>query len=199
MHGHRRIYLVDRSFQLKYILLLAGCGLALAAVTGAWTYLAEQQVAEALLQDPEQRALFEAASRQILWPLGVIGLLAAATLGAVGYVVTYRIAGPVYVMSRVLEMLGQGLYPARRSLRRHDELKAFYARFLDGVEALRSREVRLLQELEDVADVVDRAAPRAPELAELAQRLRADLARRRAALGPATTPPPVPTAAPGRV
>ena len=58
---HRRIYLVDRSFQLKYILLLMGWGVVLAGLFGLWTYQAHQQAVEALVQSAEQRALLARA------------------------------------------------------------------------------------------------------------------------------------------
>ena len=56
---HRRRYLVDRRFQLKYALLMAGAGLAVALVFGLWLHQAHVQATALLASDPETRALVE--------------------------------------------------------------------------------------------------------------------------------------------
>ena len=53
--GHRRHYLVDRGFQLKYALLMAAAGLAVAGVFGLWLHQAHAQATALLAPDPETR------------------------------------------------------------------------------------------------------------------------------------------------
>jgi hypothetical protein len=190
---HRRTYLVDRSFQLKYILLLVGWGFALACLFGLWAYQAHEQAIELLVRDPGQRALVDHASRQLLWVLGGIGLLSAAALGLVGFIMTHRVAGPVYVMGRFLSLLSQGRYPSRRALRKHDELQRFHTQFLETIDALKERERLQLVRLREAVERMRAAAARAPELLPALQALELELDERSAAVEETTaTPLPLP-------
>lgn len=193
---HRRTYLVDRPFQLKYILLLMGWGFALAALFGLWIYQAHEQAIALLVRDAAQRALVDRAGRQLLWVLGGIALLSAAALGLVGFIMTHRVAGPVYVMGHFLSLLSQGRYPSRRSLRRHDELQQFHAHFLETIEALKDRERVQLARLRDAVERMRAAASRAPELLPAVAALEAEL-RERSATVEETTATPLPLATAG--
>jgi hypothetical protein len=197
---HRRTYLVDRSFQLKYILLLMAWGVVLAALFGLWTFQAHQQAVETVARDAAQRALVDRADRQLLWALAAIGALSAAALGLLGFIMTHRVAGPLYVMGHFLTLLAEGRYPARRALRKHDELKRFHAHFLDAMEAMKEREARHVARLEDAAARMRGALGRAPDLAPALEALDEEIRRRRVALAealvPSATPPPVRAAVP---
>ncbi len=195
---HRRTYLVDRAFQLKYILLLMAWGVVLAALFGLWTFQAHQQAVETVARDAAQRALVDRAGRQLLWTLAGIGALSAAALGLLGFIMTHRVAGPLYVMGHFLTVLAEGRYPARRALRRNDELKGFHAHFLEAVEAMKERDARHLEQLEEAIARMRGAVARAPELLPALEALDAEAQRRRKALAdahaPAATPPPLRTA-----
>jgi len=193
---HRRTYLVDRSFQLKYILLLMGWGLVLAALFGLWAYQAQAQAVELLASEPGQRALAGHAGRQLLWVLLAIAALSSAALGLLGFILTHRVAGPIYVMGHFLTTLAEGRYPSRRALRKHDELKTFHAHFLQVIDALRERERIQLAHLETAVEGMRAAAARAPELAPAMAALEAELRERRGALDEPTgaTPLPMPAA-----
>jgi hypothetical protein len=196
---HRRTYLVDRSFQLKYILLLMGWGVVLAALFSLWTHQAHLQALETIVRDPAQRVLIERADRQLLWALGAIGALSVAALGLLGFIMTHRVAGPVYVLAHYLTLLGRGRYPAHRALRRHDELKALNARFMDTIDALKERDARRLAHLEAAVARMRAATGRVPELAAVLPPLEEEIQERRAALADtqAATPTPAEAVVPG--
>jgi len=178
----RRSYLIDRPFQLKYILLLTGWGIVLAALFSLWTWQAHQQVAELFAREPEHQALLRQVDRQLVWALAGIGLLSAAALGLLGFVITHRVAGPVWVMGHALGELAHGRFPARRGLRRGDELKALHARFHEAVEALAERERRSLAALEEVLGAVRPAAQQNAALSPAVRVLEAEARARREAL-----------------
>jgi hypothetical protein len=181
-YRHRRIYLVDRSFQLKYILLLMGWGVVLAALFGLWTYQAHQQAMETVVRGAEQRALLAGGDRQLAWVLAGIGALSAAACGLLGFIMTHRVAGPIYVMGHFLTLLAEGRYPTRRALRRNDELQGFYSRFLDAIDAMKERDARHVARIEDAVAVLRGAMARAPELGPALVALEAELKDRREAL-----------------
>jgi methyl-accepting chemotaxis protein len=191
---HRRTYLVDRGFQLRYALLLAGAGAALALLCGLWLHQAHLQATELLPLDAEARALVERTDRELLGALVGITALMALALGVLGVLITHRVAGPVLVLGRYLQAFAAGRYPRVRALRRGDELQRLFGVFADGVEALRDRERAHADLLEDAAAAVRAALPRAPELAGTAAALAAAAQARREAL--ADLPAPSAAAAP---
>jgi hypothetical protein len=195
---HRRTYLVDRAFQLKYILLLAGWGVVLAGLFGLWTWQAHQQVVETMVRDAAQRTAMGHAERQLVGVLFAIGGLSAAALGLIGFIMTHRVAGPVYVMGHFLAELAAGRHPPRRALRRHDELKEFHHRFLDALDALRERDGRHLARLEEVLQRLRAALPQAAQLGPVIAEMEALAQERREALARTerTAATPLPAARP---
>jgi hypothetical protein len=178
----RRVYLVDRGFQLKYTLLLMGAGLLVALVFGLWIWQAHLQSIELVAVDPALRPVVEAGNRQLLFVfLGIAGLMAAA-LGLLGLLVTHRVAGPIFVMGHYMSVLAQGRYPRMRTLRRSDELKGFFQLFLEAVTALKGREARHATLLEDAVARMRAAQACASELAPAIEALESAARERRLAL-----------------
>lgn len=178
----RRVYLVDRAFQLKYTLLLVATGLAVALTFGLWIWQAHVQVSELTAVDPAIRPLIEASDRYLLVVFLGIAFLMAAALGLVGILVTHRVAGPIFVMGHYMSVLAQGRYPRMRTLRQRDELKGFFRNFLEAVATLKRREADHAAVLEDAVERMRAARPKAPELAPAIDALEAAARQRREAL-----------------
>jgi hypothetical protein len=192
---HRRRYLLDRGFQLKYALLMAGAGLAVALVFGLWLHQAHAQAVALLPQDDATRALIERSDRLLLGAFAAIAALLAAALGLLGVVITHRVAGPVFVMGHYLSIMAQGRFPRMRTLRQGDELKHFFRVFLESVDAMKAREARHAAVLEDAVARMRAAAARNPELSPSIDALAAAARDRRAALA-VDDPEPTPLAVP---
>lgn len=155
----RRTYIVDREFQIKYTLLLVGTGAVISLVFGAMAYLASVDAHRALaveLSRPGVRGISATAEKVIsesnetllVLTLGVAALMALA-LALLGILVTHRVAGPLYVMSRYVSILAEGRYPVFRPLRRKDELRAFFDRFQRAIESMRAREIDEASKLQE--------------------------------------------------
>jgi hypothetical protein len=194
---HRRRFLLDRGFQLKYALLMAAAGLAVAVVFGLWLHQAHQQAIALLSPDAETVALIQRSDGLLLGSFAAISLLLAAALGLFGVVITHRVAGPVFVMGHYLTVLAQGRFPRMRTLRRSDELKAFFRVFIEAVEAMKAREARHAAVLEDALVRMRAASVRAPELVPAIELLTAAVRERRLALSADDSEPtPLAVAAP---
>ena len=178
----RRQYLVDRGFQLKYALVMAAAGLVVAAIFGLWVHQAHVQATALLAPDAETRALVERSDRLLLGAFVAIAALLAAALGLLGVVITHRVAGPVFVLGHYLRVLADGRFPRMRTLRKSDELKAFFRAFIDAVDAMKMREARHTAVLEDAVRRMREAAQAAPELAPAIEALARAAQERRAAL-----------------
>ena len=188
---HRRTYLVDRGFQLRYALLLAGAGAALALLCGLWLHQAHLQATELLPLDREARLLADRADGELLGALMGITALMALALGVLGVIITHRVAGPVLVLGRYLQAFAAGRYPRVRALRRGDELQRLFGVFAEGVEALRARELAHADLLEEASARMRAALLRAPELAATADALAEAARARRQALADEPPPPAV--------
>jgi hypothetical protein len=182
-HPQRHIYVVDWSFQLKYTLMLVVFGGVIMGLFGA-AVLHEVRTNSELLEGKRieaslsgtggkvpsladfQASLTSTDHRQMLIVIGT-SLIVAAALGLIGVLVTHRVAGPVYVLSRYARVLGDGGFPRMRALRRGDELKGFFEVFRDAIERLRERQAAEAAQLEELANRV--TGPVADELHALAQ------------------------------
>jgi hypothetical protein len=191
----RRRFLVDRGFQVKYALFMAGAGLLVAAIFGLWLHQAHAQAIALLRPDDKTRVLIEQSDRLLMAAFAGIAVLLAAALGLLGVVITHRVAGPVFVMGHYLTVLSQGRFPRMRTLRRSDELKGFFRVFIDAVDAMKRREARHVAVLEETLVRIRAAAARNPELQAAAQALDAAVMERRLALAaddPELTPLAIP-------
>jgi hypothetical protein len=186
---HRRTYLIDRSFQLRFAFLLAGTGAALALLCGIWLHQAHVHATELLPLDPAARAAVARSDRELLGALvGIIALM-SVTLGVLGVVVTHRVAGPVMVLGRSIQAFANGRLPPVRGLRRGDDLQRLFVTFADGVEAFRRREAEHADLLDGAASSLRAALSRVPELGPTAEALEAAARQRRLALAEATPGP----------
>ncbi len=191
---HRRTYLVDRVFQLKYTVLLMGAGLAVALVFGLWVYQAHRQSVALFAPDSALGPEVQLARRQLLLVFVGIAVLMSAALGLVGVLFTHRVAGPVFVMGHYMSVLAQGRFPRMRTLRKSDELKGFFEIFLGAVVQLKEREARHAGVLEDA--VARMRAAGAPGLEPAIEALSAAAQERRLALA-SDDPEPTPQYVPG--
>jgi hypothetical protein len=135
----RREYLVDRRFQFKYAILFGVVGVSGAAAAGLT--LASQSSA---LELP------------VVLTTVIISVLAAAVLALIGIVVSHRIAGPVFVMTRHLATLAGGHYPKMRPLRRGDEFAELFELLQRSLEAMQSRD---LEEGARILEAVNQLTP----------------------------------------
>jgi hypothetical protein len=191
----RRHFLIDRGFQLKYAVLMAIAGLLVAGIFGLWLHQAHAQATSLLSPDDETRALIERSDALLLVAFAGIALLLAAALGLLGVVITHRVAGPVFVMGHYLSVLAQGRFPRMRTLRRSDELRAFFRVFIEAVEAMKRREGQHVAVLEDALARMRPLLSRSPELQPAVAALEAAATERRLALA-ADDPELTPTAVP---
>lgn len=170
----RRTYLIDRGFQLKYTLLLAAVGAVTAGVFGGMMYLAHAEAAHALRAaslSPELKLHLAEVDATLVWLIVGAAFLMAAALALYGIVLTHRVAGPVYVITQYVRVLASGHFPKLRPLRRSDELRAFFDRFQEAVEALRGRHHEELGQLEAALSRLEPAAA-TPEVREAVEILR---------------------------
>jgi hypothetical protein len=191
----RRTYVVDRSFQLKYTLLLALTGAIISAVFGCLMYAAHLEARRTLeaYRDvvPSMWLKVQLAQGEttMLWLVAGVTVMMAAALALFGVFLTHRVAGPVYVMSGYMSALARGRFPKMRPLRKRDELKDFFDRFQGAVEMLKKREADEVALLKDALEKLSPLAQAADARAAV-EALRAIQERKAFALDPGPTTAP---------
>jgi hypothetical protein len=197
----RRIYVVDRRFQLKYtgLLVLFGGGIMAAFGYAVWRevlinsdLLEGKRIEQGLLGGKQPGVLpladfhdqLLSADHRMLAIILLASLAVAVTLGLLGILITHRIAGPVLVLSRYAEALAEGTYPPMRALRKNDELKEYFEVFRRAVDRLKERDAAELADLEAIASEI--SGPAAERLRTMVSRKQAVLEAKRVA---ETTPP----------
>jgi len=177
----RRIFkLIDPKFQMKYTLIIVAVGVVVSAVLGYFIYYLTAENRDLLGIDAELMPHVEQQdSHYMLMLIGFVVVM-ALFLFLWGILITHRVAGPIFIISRYLRELGEGRPPQTRPLRRGDELKEFFDTFSATVAAVRQANLEEAQLIEQTAASIREKG--GESLADTAKALD-DLASRKKAWG----------------
>jgi hypothetical protein len=154
-----RNYLLDVGLQLRYTMTIVIVAVFLTAGLGYKMYQATRDISKVIelsgMADPsvadELQGQFAASDRWVLWGIVGFGVVLVISIGAVGILITHKVAGPLFKISSFFARIRDNrIGPLPASLRKGDELQEFYASFLDMHQALRLRteeEARTLGEI----------------------------------------------------
>jgi hypothetical protein len=188
-------YLLDKSLQLRYVVTVV---LLSALIAGALGYLIWRQEADASahvleafdslgMDDPELRqAILQRTSSGDHW---LIFTMAGAGLGLMAVlflylvVMTHKVAGPLYKVSRYFDEMAVGRLGPVYALRKGDMLRDFYDKFRDMHVSLRERMQDDTDAMARFADACAAAGLEAGALGGELEALRSHVAGRRKALG----------------
>jgi hypothetical protein len=151
-----RNYLLDVGLQLRYTATIVIVAVFLTAGLGFKMYQATRDVSKVILWtslvDPssaeELQAQFSNSDRVVLWGIVGFGVVLVLSIGAVGILITHKVAGPLHKISNIFGRVRDNrLGPSPPSLRKGDELQDFYSSFREMHQSLRERteeDVRVL-------------------------------------------------------
>lgn len=182
-HNQRKIrnYLLNRGYQLRYTAVMVLLSAVLTAGLGyvwfaqvqetsrtievrALGTMGEDAVAE-LQREMERRDL-----RGLLVLVG-FGALLALLVAAYGIVLTHKVAGPLFKISRYMEHVGSGRLGQIHDIRRGDQLQEFFELFKRMHGSLRERTASEASELGELLEVAREALAGLEEDDEAHQRL----------------------------
>jgi nitrogen fixation/metabolism regulation signal transduction histidine kinase len=185
-----RNYLLDKRFQLSWVLRVA---LATAIIVTVMGYFLYGTVAEAtdqiLAQKMGDLALTQSAFNAFvqqnerdksvtLWTLvcGLAGIILFLSLLTI--IVTHKIAGPVYKMKKLFQTVDGGHLQMWARLRKGDELQDVFKEFDDMIRRLREHRRADVQELKAIHGLIagiPQASEAGTRLGELASRYSASI------------------------
>ena len=153
----RVVPVVDSRFQWKYTAIVTILALGIMGLMGSFLYQAHLEHSALLSLDahPELLEKVNQGDRVFLLYLILMVVAVAIAVTAWGLILTHRISGPLFVLTRHLGTLAEGRYPEVRGLRKSDELGYFYTAFEVAIESMRTHDLERLEELENsVAGII---------------------------------------------
>jgi hypothetical protein len=177
-----RNYLLDVGLQLRYTATIVVVAIFLTAGLGFKMYQATRDVSKVILWtslvDPssasELQSQFENSDKVVLWGIVGFGVVLVLSIGAVGILITHKVAGPLYKIASIFGRVRDNrLGPAPANLRKGDELQEFYGAFKEMHVSLRARAEDDVRVLGNVVAVLETAPDaRSPALARALEDLR---------------------------
>ncbi len=157
-YKRRLIPIVDRAFQFKY----TGIILLVAAVTSTAlgffllkAYREMNEVIQLAGMAPEIGDKLNADDSKKVFTIIVAALVGeVAILGVMGLLITHRVCGPIFVITRHLGTMVSGKYPQLRPLRQGDEFAPMFEVFKQLIDKQRDRD---LAEAERLGAVLEEA------------------------------------------
>ena len=143
-----RNYLLDVGLQLRYTATIVIVAVVLTVILGIKIYQATRDVSKVILWtslvDPssaeELQAQFLYSDRVVLWSIVGLGVVLVLSIGAVGILITHKVAGPLHKISSFFARVRDNrLGPVPAGLRKGDELQDFYGAFREMHQAIRER------------------------------------------------------------
>lgn len=148
-------YLLDKSLQLRYIVIITAVSAVVAGVLAYLIWLQQHRASVAIMESFEASELSayaglkeEIQSRLSSQDTGLAGLMVgvgaglAVVLSMYVLLLTHKVAGPLYKVSRYFDAMSRGTLGRVTALRRGDMLIDFYETFQRSHEAVRERHRR---------------------------------------------------------
>jgi hypothetical protein len=150
---HMRNYMLNKSLQLRYILVVSLLSTAIVGVLGYLVYeqssFASRKIVETIngkdmswldagMKAEIQQSL-HSADQYLLLVMAAVGIGLIAVLSTYLVVMTHKVAGPLYKILRYLDQIRDGRLPQVVDLRKGDQLQDFFAKFKAMNDAARQR------------------------------------------------------------
>lgn len=171
-YKRRLIPIVDRAFQFKYTAIIVGVAAVTSTVLGVFllrAYFAMNEMIELQKVISEQLGeKLRSDDTSNVFTI-IVGALVGevVVLGLLGLLITHRVCGPIFVITRHLNSMGEGRLPSLRPLRAGDEFVGMFEAFKRLVDTTRDRDRDELQRLESVLASARGGSVRPDDLAAL--------------------------------
>jgi K+-sensing histidine kinase KdpD len=144
----RRVFLIDRHFQLKWTLLIVMVGVVISSGLGSLVVWVTRENTELLSMDALFADRIAEYDSHVFWYLIAFVVVMALALAVWGILLTHRVAGPIRILSRGLQMLAMGQRPRTRKLRKRDDLQGLFRSYvfmINEVQVRQRAEIELIE------------------------------------------------------
>ncbi|MBN2529523.1 MAG: hypothetical protein JXR76_24255 [Deltaproteobacteria bacterium] len=171
VHSKRQIrnFLIDRKFQMAWVLRVAVVVTIIVSVMGYFLYGTLQESIEltnaqilstaSMTQQAQQAIVEKGAKDKVFTGVVLAGTLAGLVvlLSLMTIVVTHKVAGPAYKIKRLLSAVDANHLQLFEQLRRGDELHDVFREFTDMLRRLRESRHLDVERLESVIQTLEAA------------------------------------------
>jgi hypothetical protein len=173
-------YMLDRSLQLRYILLVTILSGAIAGALGFMIYQQKATSSDSIagdmattFADPKFNTYRNAAveelhagDRTVIYEMVGVGLGLVVILSAYLLIMTHKVAGPLFKVSAYFDRMAEGRLGTVSALRKGDMLQDFFGKFREMHEAVRTRQQADVITMESAAAALRAKAGGDGQLAE---------------------------------
>ncbi len=164
-YKRRLIPIVDRAFQFKYTGIILLVAALTSTVLGFFLLKAYREMNEVIQlagMAPEIGEKLDADDTKRVFTITLACLIGEVfILGVLGLLITHRVAGPIFVITRHITTMVGGRHPALRGLRQGDEFAPMFQAFQTLVDLNKARDQSEINKLSPII-----AAARAKGLAD---------------------------------
>lgn len=143
-YKRRLIPIVDRAFQFKYTGIILLVAALTSTVLGFFLLKAYQEMNEVIgiaSINPEIGDRLNTDDAKKVFTIIIACLVGeVAILGVLGLIITHRVCGPIFVITRHFGTMLEGKYPSLRPLRSGDEFAPMFELFKQLVDKQRDRD-----------------------------------------------------------
>ncbi len=153
-YKRRLIPIVDRAFQFKYTGVILLVAAVTSTVLGFFLLKAYQEMNDIIgLADisPEIGDKLNKDDATRVFQIIIFSLVGeVAVLGVLGLLITHRVCGPIFVITKHFGTMLDGKYPSLRPLRQGDEFAPMFELFKQLVDKQRDRDSNEVRKLKDL-------------------------------------------------
>ena len=167
-------YMLDKSLQLRYVLLVSILSAVIAGALGYMIYDQRRTASESIERDLQALTQADASHQEfqeqvasglesddqaLVYKMIAVGFALVIILSAYLVIMTHKVAGPLFKVSMYFDHMAEGRLGAVTPLRRGDMLQDFFGDFKAMHESLRARAQSDAEAMERAARALREAAP----------------------------------------
>ncbi len=154
-YKRRLIPIVDRAFQFKYTGIILLVAAVTSTVLGFFLLSAYREMNEVIglaSISPEIGEKLDADDAKRVFQIIILSLVGeVAVLGVLGLLITHKVCGPIFVITKHFGTMLDNKYPSLRPLRSGDEFAPMFELFKQLVDKQKDRDAAEVKKLKDVA------------------------------------------------
>ncbi len=152
----RKIFIVDRKFQFKYIFVLLSL-LLISVFTVSFTtfYMIWNQVIDEFFFVPEAAKKMSHIFLSSTWTVAAASVVLGVLSAVAGVFLSHRIAGPIYRVKKVAEQLKTGDFSTVIKFRKDDDLQELadaINEMINGIRNMISEDRKIIEKLDNMAE-----------------------------------------------
>jgi len=152
----RRVYIINRKFQLKYLFIIISVMLiTVAAVSFTTFYLVWDKVIEEFFFVPDAAGklgyILVNTTKMLLVPV----ILLTAVFTVAGVLLSHRVAGPLYRVEKIAEELGRGNLNVNVRFRKGDDLQELAASLnamIGNIRDMVAEDKKIIENLSEMSE-----------------------------------------------